>query len=61
MRQSILHHARQQGKVIILNQNDRMFLTRHLLDQRVGESLVDLVVMLPVRRAKRRARMRHMA
>ncbi len=50
--QAIFHHSRQQGEMIVLDQNHRMFLACHLLHESVGKLLIDVVVVLPVPRAK---------
>ncbi len=52
-RQALAKHARQQGEVIVLHQDDRVVTVR-LLDDHVGEALVDGDVMRPVAFAERR-------
>ena len=47
-------HARQQGEVIVLHQHDRVVAVR-LLDDDVGEALIDLDIMRPVPFAEDRA------
>src|SRR5260370_35067846 len=61
MRHSVFQQAWQQGEVIVLDQDHRMILVRHLLHQRVGKFLIHGVAVLPVRSAKRRAGMGDMA
>src|ERR1035437_145827 len=61
MRKPIFHHARQQGKMIVLNQDDGMLLARHFLHERVGKSLIDFVVERPVGCAKCWTGMRNVA
>ena len=52
-RQAPAKHARQQGEVIVLHQDDRVVAVR-LLDDDVGEALIDRDVMRPVPLAERR-------
>src|SRR6185436_12779658 len=53
-RQALADHARQQREVVILHEDDRVLGAR-LVDHHVGEALVDVLVVLPVRRAKGRS------
>ena len=50
-RQPLFQQARQDRKVIILHEDDRL-LRRRLPRNRIGEQLIDFVVRLPVRLAK---------
>ena len=52
-RQPLAKHARQQGEVIVLHQDDRVVAVG-LLDDDVGEASVDGDVMRPVPFAERR-------
>src|ERR1700753_3613370 len=61
VRHPIFHHPRQKCEVVILNQDYRMFLARHFFHDCIGKSSIHMVVVFPVRGAKRRASMRHMA
>ena len=49
---AILQHARQQGKMIVLNQDDGVLFAGDLLYKRVGKFSVDCVVVFPIRSAK---------
>ena len=46
-------HRRQQREVVVLHQHDRVLAAR-LGDHRIGEALVDVAVVLPVRFAEHR-------
>ena len=59
-RQALAHHARQQREMVILHQHDRVVGAR-LVGDDVGEAAIHRLVMLPVRRAEDRARMRDVA
>ena len=52
--QPLAYHPRQKRKVIVVNEHDRVFV-RRLLDDRIGEALVDRHVLLPVLLAEGRA------
>ena len=57
----LLDHARQQHKVIILDQNYRARRVFDFLQHRVGELAIDLLIVLPVVGAKNGTRMCDMA
>ena len=57
----VFDHARQQREMIVLHQNERLLRIRDLLEHRIGEFTIDLLVVFPVLRAKDRPRVRDMA
>ena len=59
-RKPLPDHRRKQREVIVLHHHDRILAAR-LIDHRVGESLVDLAIGLPVGLAKHRPHVRHVA
>src|SRR5580693_7216828 len=61
VRHSVFHHARQEGKMIVLNQDDRMFLAHQFFRERVGESRIHFVVVFPVRSTEDGTCVRHVA
>ena len=50
-RQALAEHARQQREVIVLHEHDRVVAVR-LLDDGVGEALIDREILRPVRSRK---------
>ena len=54
-------HARQQGEVIVLREDEWLLRIRDLLEHRIREFAIDLLVMFPILRAKDRPRVRDMA
>jgi hypothetical protein len=59
-RQAAAQHLRHQREVIVLHEHDRIVAV-HFGDHRVGEALVDLLILQPVAAAEDRVRMRLMA
>src|SRR5438270_10732605 len=61
VRALFLDHAWQQGKVIILGQQEGVLGTRHFLQYGIGKLLVDMQIMFPVRSPKKRPYVSYMA
>ena len=61
VRTALLDHPRQQREVIVLHDHDRLLHVAHLVPERVGELLVDALVLLKIGGAKDRPGMRDMA
>jgi hypothetical protein len=59
-RQALAHHARQEREVVILHKDDRVLAVR-LVGDDLSEATIHVLVVLPVRRAEYRARMRDVA
>ncbi len=59
-RQTRLDHRRQQREVVVLDEDDRI-LAAGFGDDRVGETLIDLAIGLPIRLAKHRSNVGDMA
>jgi hypothetical protein len=45
---TLLDEAREDGEVVVLDEDDGAGFAGHLFGERVGEALVDLVVVVPV-------------
>ena len=61
VRPLLFDQPRQQRKVIVLNEHERLIGVLHLLQHRFGEHLVHALVLLPVGGAERRTRMGNVA
>ena len=57
----VFHHAWNERQVIVLRQENRGVHIRHLLQNGVGEALVDPLVLQPVFRAENRTGVRDVA
>ena len=58
IRTCFLDQARHQGKVIVLNEDNRILRGRHFLESGIGEALIHFLIVAPVFGPKNRPRVR---